>query len=208
QLLAGEVRQHRRLESLEVIGLERLVHALPPDLVRRRGLPHDELVVRAAPRVRCGDGAERPALGDHALGATHRVLVELGWPEVPMDGALGRESRGLQRGGPSAFGGAGGMRGHAFGSGQGVRRGPAARATLRVVIEGLLATDRHRGHKSFFVKELCYRPALRVSSRAPRLWGTVVSSCASPRMLATLPTGETGPIADAVLRPAAPDVSL
>src|SRR5206468_5854470 len=116
QLLAGEVRQHRRLESPEVIGLERLVHALPPDLVRRRGLPHDELVVRAAPRVRCGDGAERPALGDHALGATHRMLVELGWPEVPMDGALGREARGLQRGGPFAFGGTGGMRGHAFGS--------------------------------------------------------------------------------------------
>src|SRR5256886_17576122 len=42
-----------------------------------------------------------------------------------------------------------------------------ARATLRVVIEGLLASDRHRGHKSFFVKELCYRPALRVSSSAP-----------------------------------------
>src|SRR5205809_1927339 len=49
-------------------------------------------------RSRGGDGTERPALGDHALGATHRVLVELRWPEVPMDGALRRESRGLQRG--------------------------------------------------------------------------------------------------------------
>src|SRR3989475_6092238 len=38
------------------------------------------------------------------------------------------------------------------------------RATLRVVVEGLLATARHRGHKSFFVKELCYRPAPGLSS--------------------------------------------
>src|SRR2546430_15736064 len=74
---------------------------------------HEELVVRTAPGVRGGHGAERPALGDHTLGATHRVLVELGWPEVPMHGALRREARGLQSGGPSAFGGAGGMRGHA-----------------------------------------------------------------------------------------------
>src|SRR2546422_580253 len=63
-----------------------------------------------------GYGGERPTLGDHALGATHRMLVELGGPEVPMDGALGREARGLPRGGPFAFGGAGGMRGHAFSS--------------------------------------------------------------------------------------------
>src|SRR5438034_2346159 len=72
--------------------------------------------------MRGGYGGERPTLGDHALGATHRMLVELGWPEVPIDGALGREARGLQRGGPFAFGGAGGMRGHAFGSD---RRGQA-----------------------------------------------------------------------------------
>src|SRR5439155_22498544 len=75
-----------------------------------------ELVVRAAPGMGGGYGGERPTLGDHALGATHRMLVELGWPEVPMDGALRREARGLQRGGPFAFGGTGGMRGHAFSS--------------------------------------------------------------------------------------------
>src|SRR5437870_9525699 len=114
--LLCEVRQQRRLESLERIGLERLVAPVPPHFVRRGGLAHDELVVRAAPGMGGGYGGERPTLGDHALGATHRMLVELGWPEVPMDGALGREARGLQRGGPFAFGGTGGMRGHAFGS--------------------------------------------------------------------------------------------
>src|SRR6059058_3314668 len=30
------------------------------------------------------------------------------------------------------------------------------RATLRMVVEGLLAAYRHRGHKSFSVKDLCY----------------------------------------------------
>src|SRR5207302_6483533 len=38
-------------------------------------------------------------------------------------------------------------------------------ATLRMVIQGLLAPDRHRGHKSFFVKELCYRAAATLSRR-------------------------------------------
>src|SRR2546430_1711417 len=84
--------------------------------VRRGGLADDEFVLRAAPGMGGGYGGERPTLGDHALGATHRMLVELGWPEVPMNGALGREARGLQRGGPFAFGGTGGMRGHAFSS--------------------------------------------------------------------------------------------
>src|SRR2546425_9009537 len=42
-------RQQRRLESLERIGLERLVAPVPPHFVRRGGLAHDELVVRAAP---------------------------------------------------------------------------------------------------------------------------------------------------------------
>src|SRR2546425_9219002 len=109
-------RQQRRLESLERIGLERLVAPVPPHFVRRGGLAHDELVVRAAPGMGGGYGGERPTLGDHALGATHRMLVELGWPEVPMDGALGREARGLQRGGPFAFGGAGGLRGQVVSS--------------------------------------------------------------------------------------------
>ena len=47
--------------------------------------------------------------------------------------------------------------------------GPAA----RVVIEGLLAPDRHRGHKSFFVKGLCYPPRPPLSSRRrPALSGS------------------------------------
>src|SRR2546425_9833249 len=95
-----------------MIGLERLVQPAPPNLLRGGGLPRDELVVRAAPRVRRGDGAERSALGDHALAAPHRVLVELGRPQVPMDRALWREARGVQGGGPP-FAGAGGVRGHA-----------------------------------------------------------------------------------------------
>src|SRR3989442_8112170 len=33
-----------------------------------------------------------------------------------------------------------------------------------MVIEGLLATDRHRRHKSFFVKELCYPARMVMSS--------------------------------------------
>src|SRR5882762_7758133 len=115
QLLPGEVREHRRLEPCVVIGLERLVQAAPPDLVRGGGLTYDELVVRAASGVWRRHGAERPPLRDHALGATHRVLVELRRSRIPVDGALGREPRGLQGGGPSAFGGAGGMRGHARG---------------------------------------------------------------------------------------------
>src|SRR2546430_7315120 len=83
-----------------------------------------------------GYGGERSTLGDYALGATHRMLVELGWPEVPMDGALGREARGLQRGGPFAFGGAGGMRGHAFGfdrRGQAPGRRPCSCASTAAI---------------------------------------------------------------------------
>src|SRR2546427_10050069 len=115
QFLPGEVREHRRLEPCVVIGVERLVQVAPPDLIRRGGLTYDELVVRAASGVWRRHGAERPALGDHALGATYRVLVELGRPEVPMDGAVRREARGLQGGGPSPFGRAGGVGGHARG---------------------------------------------------------------------------------------------
>src|SRR5947208_178880 len=37
-------------------------------------------------------------------------------------------------------------------------------ATLRVVIQGLLTADRHRWHKSFFVKELCYLSRSLLSS--------------------------------------------
>src|SRR6266702_1388614 len=93
------------VQPLEMLRRERLVDLPPPDALARAGLLHEELVVRAAARVRRGDGAERPVQGDHTLPAPHRVLVELGGREVPVhrqprserDGGGERHGDGLRR---------------------------------------------------------------------------------------------------------------
>jgi len=98
--------------------------------------------------------------------AEHRGAVGDHGHEVP----LGRVGVGLLRPGgdlPARFGDP-----RRVGEGQvalvleglGGRHLDLPRAALRVVIEGLLATDRHRGHKSFLVKELCYPARLAMSS--------------------------------------------
>src|SRR5207253_1190616 len=115
ELLIGQVRQHGGLESLIGLDLERLVHPAPPDVGRGAGLVDDELVVGAAPGMRGGDRAERPALRDHAFAAPDGMLVELGRPGVPVHRALRHEPQGFEGGMPLAFGGSGGVGGHTVG---------------------------------------------------------------------------------------------
>ena len=127
ELLIGQVRQHGGLESLIGLDLERLVHPAPPDVGRGAGLVDDELVVGAAPGMRGGNRAERPALRDHAFAAPDGMLVELGRPGVPVHRALRHEPQGFEGGMPLPFGGSGGVGGHTVGPVR-IRRASAGRA--------------------------------------------------------------------------------
>src|SRR5260370_21434630 len=87
-----------------MLGIEGLKPAAPWDVGGRRGPADDELVARAAARVRAGHGTEGPALDDEALTLASRMLVERGRPEVPVDWPLGHEPHRLERRCPLAFG--------------------------------------------------------------------------------------------------------
>ena len=115
QLLSAQVLQHGGFESIEVPRVEGLIHPAPRNVGRRGGLPHDELVVGAASRVRGGHCAERAAFGDHPFAAPHGLLVELRGPKVPVDGPLRGEPRRLEGGGAAALGGSRGVGGHVCG---------------------------------------------------------------------------------------------
>src|SRR5437764_10356338 len=84
------------MEALEVLGRHRLVHAAPPHVPLRRTVPDDELVARTATGVRARHRAEGAAVRDHALAAPRGVLVKRRRHEVPMDGALWGETKGVE----------------------------------------------------------------------------------------------------------------
>src|SRR2546425_10349787 len=83
-------RQQRRLESLERIGLERLVAPVPPHFVSRGGRAHDELVGRAAPGMGGGYGGRGPPPRAHAPGGTRRAPLGPRWRGAAMARALRR----------------------------------------------------------------------------------------------------------------------
>ena len=107
-----------------------------------------------------GEWADVPEAEHRGSVRDHRHEIAFGGVAVDLIGALGDLAAGLRHAGRI------GERQVALVlEGLGGRDLDLPRATLRVVVEGLLATARHRGHKSFFVKELCYRPAPELSRR-------------------------------------------
>jgi hypothetical protein len=59
-----QVRDHLLAQSRVVHRAKLLVHVALPDAISRRGLVHDELVLRRASRVLAGVDDERAAFGE------------------------------------------------------------------------------------------------------------------------------------------------
>ena len=85
-----------RLEALELLGRDRLVHLAPPDLIGGLGLLDEELVVGAAAGMRRRHGAERPSPGRHdPFAPAEGVLVELRRRQIPVHTLFSRYAHGL-----------------------------------------------------------------------------------------------------------------
>src|SRR5947208_9848430 len=75
-LLAAKVLDEPGLETGEAVLGHRPVHVAPPDLVARRRLVHDDLVLRGAACVVARTRDEWALGRDHALAVADRLLVE------------------------------------------------------------------------------------------------------------------------------------
>jgi hypothetical protein len=70
----------------EAVVVDRQVHAAPPDVLLRGGVPHDPLVLRGAARLLAGVGDEGAGVGDGAAGVDAEGLgIEFGRGEVAAD---------------------------------------------------------------------------------------------------------------------------
>jgi hypothetical protein len=85
QLAALGVAQHAVVERAVAFGCDRLVGLAPVDAALARRILDEELVVGRAAGMNAGAHDECSAVGDAAFAATHRLFIERGNREVPMN---------------------------------------------------------------------------------------------------------------------------
>jgi hypothetical protein len=85
QLAALDVAQHAVVERAIAFGRDRLVGLAPVDAALACRILDKELVVGRAAGMHAGAHHERAAVGDGALTAPDRFLVECGNRQVPMN---------------------------------------------------------------------------------------------------------------------------
>jgi hypothetical protein len=100
-VLALEMGDHLRAQSVEVVLLERLVDLAPPDPVLGTRLTDDELVLRRATGEAAGVDHERAPFRQLPLAARQRVRVQQRCRRLPEDPPVGVQpvtgERGLGR---------------------------------------------------------------------------------------------------------------
>jgi hypothetical protein len=85
-LLHLEIGGEAMVEALKPFSRYRPIHLTPPDVLPAAALFHHELVVGRTPGMVARAHHERPHVGQRALMAQERLLVELGRRQVPVGG--------------------------------------------------------------------------------------------------------------------------